>query len=116
MLNRLGLPRPAAIQTSHKLWSDRLEGSHDINGYLQWHGRVCPGGNLHPHDGSSQSPHLRVRGKSVRELSQELIRMMDQFHRTGGNSGTDSDGPEEVLQGSFSSLAVFFNYLRSYIM
>jgi hypothetical protein len=113
MLHRIELPRSAAIEASHELWPDRAEDSCDIVGYLQWHEKVRPGGELHPRNGSSQSADLVVRGKSIKELSQSLIVKMDHFHRAGGTTDPVSGTPPG---GSITPLETFFNSVRYYIM
>ena len=120
MLHRIELPRSAAVETSNEHWPHRLKGSCDPTGYLQWHEKVRPGGGLHQRNRSGQSADLRVQGKSTKDLSQKLISRMDHFHRTqvdpDSTSSPDYQVPEGTPHDFFSSLGVFFNSLRYYIV
>ena len=113
MFGCIELARPAAIEVSSNIWPHCLNGLQNVTDYLKWHGKVCPGGGLHPHDGSSQSPNLSIGGKSIKDLSQALILRMDHFHHRGANpdptSSTKSQVPEAAPYDSFASLGVFFN-------
>ena len=116
MLDRLALPGPRAIEVSRNLWPNRLEGSQDTTGYLEWHRKVCPGGSLHQGNGPDQHDDLHVRGKSVEDISRALIMEMDRFHcMRAGLDAVSGLGPrqsEGAECNTFESLGPFFNLVR----
>ena len=120
MLGRLVLPVSTAIEVSHELWPERVEDSQDVLGYLVWHEKVCPGGILHQNGGLYQRADLHARGKSIGDISQALILMMDRFHGERGDLGqifsTDSQPPGGAVCSSFNSLEPFFNPVRYFGM
>ena len=120
MINRLGLPMLAAIQVSCRLWPGRLEGSRNVTGYLEWHEKVRPGGSLHRSDGLQSNSDLYAQGRSIEDISQALILMMDRFHcvREGlePDSGLDFQLPRGAECAHFESLGPFFSPIRCYGM
>jgi hypothetical protein len=120
VLGRLALPGPAAIIASHEAWPDRLEGSQNVTSYLEWLEKVRPGGSLHRSNGLDPQADLRIRGKSIEDISQVLILAMDQFHcaRAGlePDPGASSQAPEGAEWDQFESLGPFFNLVRYYGM
>lgn len=120
VLGRLALLAPTAIEVSRNLWPDRLEGTQDIPGYLKWHEQVRPGGSVHRNNGSDQQDDLHVRGKSIKDISQMLILMMDDFHRKRLGldpvTGSSSQEPTGAGYDQIESLGQFFNSVRGYGM
>lgn len=120
MLQRLELSGPAAINVSEELWPHRLKGTCQASDYVEWHDKVHPGGVIHPPDNYEHLTELHIQGRSVEEIAQGLISIMDHFHRYGGNphtgSGLDIQVPEGVKCSPIISLGVFFKKLRGYIV
>jgi hypothetical protein len=121
MLDRLALPRPTAVERSHEMWPDRLEGSQNVAGYLEWYERVRPGGTLHRDNGHGERDDLLARGKSTKDMSQAMISTMDRFHRTRAGLGEDVSQEDSQLPAGarcdpFESLGPFFHPVRCYGM
>lgn len=121
MLNRLALPGPGSIEVSCEMWPDRIEASQNIPAYLEWHEKVRPGGSLHRGNGLDQHENdLHARGKSIKDISQALILMMDRFHSARDDQDPLSESDPPLPEGAgcvpFDSLEPFFHPVRCYAM
>lgn len=121
MCRRIELPKLAAVETSAKIWPDRVQTLQDVAGYLQWHNKVCPGGDAHRSPVSRQVPDLSIWARSVNALSRTLILMLDEFHwnqMTPGQARPDIGllELEGVRYDRITSLRPFFQPLRCYMM
>ena len=110
MFDRIELTQSPAIQTSEDLWPDRIKASPDIPSYVHWHENVRPGGEAHPPNGLVSN--LSIQARSVKELSQTLITMLDHYHRSQMGFPV-LDG---VQHEPIGSLQAFFQPLRCYFM
>lgn len=68
---------PAAIVVSDELWPHWQKGVHNVTGYLQSHDKVHPGGFLYVSNGDSCPVDLMVQGRSIKDMSQALVLVMD---------------------------------------